>query len=1138
MEAFITPQVVEGLSEFINISKKDPHAEVECKLLAGRIQTKDIADRILSAIKTVSTGTETIEHRLSFSYKDAVRVSVLTPQNIQKLLVTNSFREVPLTVEKKQRYFENNIGKKDVFDIPDASVRFTLRKETPMRKDWEGDPNDPRGHVRLINRRSFHTPDELFRIDFSMVKTRCVNSKQKIREMLMKYHEYELEIEFVGKHVDMPTESIVKELFRILTILSQAFYETEFLLRLSDIQKYQEEFRMSGYRFYNIVTLQRRHLNVNNPHNIAKGYTVTNKADGQRSGLYVARDGKVLLISKNNLRWTGIVANDDSHIGDFIDGEYIAEKHLFCIFDVFRFRNKDTRSLPLMKTDEDTLKNPLNSRLGCARLFVEDIRSQFTILPALDPIRIETKLFLAGDGIAMEEAIKTMLEMNFEYEIDGLVFTPRDTGIAPPGDVQGSVWNRVYKWKPASQNSIDFLVKISDEETYDPVLQSMVKKGQLFVSRGPKDDIIYPRETMNGEYKPKPLPESLQRIAEMNTRVPSVFQPSVPRDPDAYQILLPMNDRKITVDKNGNKVEDDTIIECAYDVDTKRWNILRTRYDKTYEYKVKKQPQYGNDSKTAEDNWTSIHIPVTEDMISNFITNPLDQSEEDDMYYRDDLNRNTRVLKDSYDFHNAIKNDLYRQIIKKGDTLLELAVGVAGDFHRWKKTHVGKVVGIDISLSNIISPKKGAAVRYLKDKQDHPQDYRPAILYIVGNMTEYPLLEQEDKYMPIVTGKEKAPTEYLSQFEDIKDFDVISCQFAIHYACETEEVFRNFARNIEKYGKDIFFGTCLDGQAVYSLLVGKKTHLFGNDKQIAGEFTKMYDDKESWVEEFGMPIQVYLENFEKPQIEYLVPFEKVTEIMKEHGYELQETRTFRELYSQQTHITLTDEQQLFSFLHRTFVFKKFEREDEEMPEEQHAEQAVEIPEIENETKSVDTDNPKKRLKKEVSEEEMPILFYGADESKGEYRYLSNMSEHPVDIDGEKFPTVEHYFQAMKAKIFKDDEIYNKIIKAKTPKAAKALGKKVKNFVKDEWDAKRDDFMMTAVRAKFVQHPEIRKKLMETGDKIIGEANARDTYWGIGTGVESDKARFPEKWRGKNKLGHILMNLRKNFIDELTAETGS
>ena len=139
-----------------------------------------------------------------------------------------------------------------------------------------------------------------------------------------------------------------------------------------------------------------------------------------------------------------------------------------------------------------------------------------------------------------------------------------------------------------------------------------------------------------------------------------------------------------------------------------------------------------------------------------------------------------------------------------------------------------------------------------------------------------------------------------------------------------------------------------------------------------------------------------------------------------------------------------------------------------------------------------------------------------------------MSEHPIEVDGEKFPTVEHYVQAMKAKEFKDDEIYNKIIKAKTPKAVKAMGQKVKNFIKEVWDEKRDKIVRIGVKAKFTQHPELRKQLQETGDKIIGEADPRDTYWGIGTGIESDKSKKPSKWRGQNKMGKLLMELRTEF----------
>jgi predicted NAD-dependent protein-ADP-ribosyltransferase YbiA (DUF1768 family) len=69
-----------------------------------------------------------------------------------------------------------------------------------------------------------------------------------------------------------------------------------------------------------------------------------------------------------------------------------------------------------------------------------------------------------------------------------------------------------------------------------------------------------------------------------------------------------------------------------------------------------------------------------------------------------------------------------------------------------------------------------------------------------------------------------------------------------------------------------------------------------------------------------------------------------------------------------------------------------------------------------------------------------------------------------------------------------------------------------------------------VRAKFVQHPELRKELENTGDKVIGFADARDTYWGIGTSMDSEKSKSPSKWRGLNKLGKFLGELRTGFYE--------
>jgi hypothetical protein len=374
-----------------------------------------------------------------------------------------------------------------VVDVPEASARFTLRSEQLLRKDWEGNPSDPKGHIRLVNRKSFHTASQLFRIDFSMVKTRSMNSKQNIRDMLKQQHAYELEIEFVNKKTQIESKLILQDLFQILTTLSQAYYQTPFLLKVSDLHRYQQEFKMTSNVFLNPVTISRRHLNSENPHNILKGYTVTTKADGQRAGLYVTRDRKLVMITPNlQVVWMGITAVDDSHSGDFIDGEYIPEKQLFCVFDVYRFRGRDTKNLPLMKSDEDTLKNPLNSRLGCARVFVEDLQTKFRISPSLKQFRIETKLFLAGDGVAMEECIQSLLDTKFEYETDGLVFTPRNTSVAPPDDRKGRTLLRVYKWKPPQLNTIDFLIKISAEETFDPLEKTKCKKGSCLSRERPE----------------------------------------------------------------------------------------------------------------------------------------------------------------------------------------------------------------------------------------------------------------------------------------------------------------------------------------------------------------------------------------------------------------------------------------------------------------------------------------------------------------------------------------------------------------------------------------------------------------------------------------------------------------------------
>jgi ribA/ribD-fused uncharacterized protein len=1155
----ITPIDRKTLEEFVRIAKHDPQAELECKVLPGLIQTKDVADRIIKQTSARASRIVDEEPYLTASYPDGTRVTVRGTANIQKVCMTNSFRGIPVDVETKAAY----IGK-NVLDLHEVNVRFTLRKETPKRKDTDKSPADPKAHLRLITRKSFHIDGGLTRVDLSMVKSKT-QGVQHVRDILKQTHVYELEVEYVNKSKDITDSDVVGSLMFEAECLLIAYHRTRTLLSQTDMKRYVAEFKASGHEFYDVVTLTRKHVREESPHNIVSGgYTVTIKADGERTGLYVTKDRKLIKIDKTGqITWTGIVAADDSHAGDFIDGEYLPDQDRFCIFDIYQFRKQDVRKLPLMTADDDVSKTPLKSRLGCAHLFVtDDMRKSFSgswnpeWLMSMRQVSIETKLFMAGYGESMQEAIQKVWSTEYGYKVDGLIFTPRDSAVAPLKERAGRAWLYAYKWKPASQNSIDFLLRISADVSYDTVLGKKVRKGELYVSRDPNKYIVYPRETMNKEYMQKALPKDLQSRAS-RFRIPSVFQPATPHDENAYQIYLPLNEKDVPVDEDGLKIEDNTIVECAYDTDAHRWSVMRTRYDKTYQYRVLREPQYGNDMKVADSIWTSIHYPVSEYMLTTtLLSNPIDDVTED-MYYSTEVKRPMRIFQDVYGFHLRIKDDMYKSYLHKNDTLLELAVGRGGDLPKWRRIRPSRVVGMDLSLNNLASPIGGAAARYVTELQENPSQTLPPVLFVQGDMTKRPLFDQEDKYMAILRGDHAANTEYLQKFQGLNTFDVVSCQFALHYACETEESFREFAQNVRDACKEggTLFGTCSDGRSIYSLLLGKRTHHFKLGDQWAGEYTKEYSDvgESDGIpadDTFGMPVTVFLESFEKPAKEYLVPFKKVTEIMKEMGFDLVESKAFKEIYTEQRAVTLTPEEQLFSSLNRTFVFRKRSEVSTQEVEEltQAPAEEIETPDAEAEdvqqvgvpevdiTPPAETppepEAPKKRkLRKEKPEPE-PILFSGADESKGDYRNFSNMSNHAVEIEGVKYGSVEHYYQAMKATEFKDDEALKKIMKTKTAKAVKAAGKKVDNFNQEVWDTKKDEFMAIGVRSKFVQHPELRTQLLSTEDKQIGFADARDVYWGIGTSMTTEKVKTPSKWRGQNKLGKLLMTLRDEFKDEV------
>jgi ribA/ribD-fused uncharacterized protein len=137
------------------------------------------------------------------------------------------------------------------------------------------------------------------------------------------------------------------------------------------------------------------------------------------------------------------------------------------------------------------------------------------------------------------------------------------------------------------------------------------------------------------------------------------------------------------------------------------------------------------------------------------------------------------------------------------------------------------------------------------------------------------------------------------------------------------------------------------------------------------------------------------------------------------------------------------------------------------------------------------------------------------EFQGPYRFLSNFYPAPMVWDGIPFLASENAYVAAKTT---DLALRMEISRIKKPGEVKRFGRKI--TVRPDWDEVKIELMKEIVMTKFIQNPDLMKRLLDTGDAILEEGNNwRDTVWGIcpvGSG------------NGRNELGKILMRLRDEF----------
>lgn len=139
---------------------------------------------------------------------------------------------------------------------------------------------------------------------------------------------------------------------------------------------------------------------------------------------------------------------------------------------------------------------------------------------------------------------------------------------------------------------------------------------------------------------------------------------------------------------------------------------------------------------------------------------------------------------------------------------------------------------------------------------------------------------------------------------------------------------------------------------------------------------------------------------------------------------------------------------------------------------------------------------------------------------GKYWFLSPLAAFKIkmSVDGHDyvFPSVEHYYQAMK--FYAKDPRFNVILNLKDPDEARLLTKTPEYKINRRlnFDAQKFDIMRDALYAKFKQNPDAAEMLKSTGNAILIKSCPVCYKCGFGEGS------------GENRIGKVLMEIRTSL----------
>lgn len=913
----LTAQEIQNIKNIIELGSTSLTSEVEVSFIPSKakLTLTNYIVLLKSLVKKAKQEklkiekTTTLDVNYSYDYEtfNNYRITLLNLTTINNIISTMSLREnhVIFSLLTKKildgstdlEIMNKKKSKEHIIDIIDMPLRFRLADEVMVDKnnliDLQHVNHAEKNNItfRLKERLSvFNVENDNYIIRTDLTTVRTSNNLNKI-ESAYKTYELEVEIKFKKTNNGKLLSSIENNLFNEITYLLKILQKSNILIgnkesvQVIDDMKTLTKSTLNDLPAMQSVSAELIHIIDNIPNK----YSVTDKADGERSFLFI-HNNNVYIIS-NTLEIKKINNNEynqkkiEEYNNTIIDGEYISlvkeNKYLFLGFDILFFKNQDVRETSSL-IERYKLINQLNQDIFDQEIIPQNYQGPFDLDKILKFYEknlfqymkfintsikknkmniIATKYFIFPIGghpceiYAYSNLIwklyTTNIDFNCPYHLDGLIYTPLEQKYTLE-----KIINRTFKWKPASLNSIDFYVQFEKNKdtdlpviAYDNSYDNILTDKTLENDNAEEVDIKVKNKMYNilslyvGKYRNgKETPELFQK-EERNYIAHIYLERGEPRDIE------------------GNIIQDGTVVEFSYNNNPLmekpfRWIPLRTRYDKT-DMVIKYKRKYGNSDFTANRVWQSIIDAVeTGDIellgkietydkhlieLKKRITGQtIGKLREEDAYYQ----YQNKLVKTMGQFNNFIKSNLIytycnQNYIEKNVTkklnILDYGCGRGGDIQKFYHTRKGInfYVGFDIDQYGIYSSSDSIISRYNEFKRKLPN--YPDMEFLVADGSSKLNFEDQIKSITKIPDVSKPLIKkYFGETPDSKDhvkFDIFNIQFVIHYLFKNDITLDNFCDNINKYlNKDGFILiTVFDGDIIHNS--------FNKQDRITGYYT-------------------------------------------------------------------------------------------------------------------------------------------------------------------------------------------------------------------------------------------------------------------------------------------------------------